>query len=138
MNIKSFTNSTNNTNNINNKPNNTNYTKQILSFLESDAGHWHTTSICQAAPGFPGLASSADRNWTQECMDRNLYQDRRQNNEQGPLQKLAIDEGSETFVIPQLSTEYDVHGMEYLVGQYWITCPVHPSLQVQPLPTPHL
>jgi len=33
---------------------------------------------------------------------------------------------------------YDVHGMEYLVGQYWVTCPVRPSLQVRPFPTPHL
>jgi len=58
--------------------------------------------IKQAAPGSPGLASAAGRNWTQECTDRNLDQDRRQNNEQGPLQRFAMDEESETLVIPQL------------------------------------
>jgi len=41
-----------------------------------------------------------------------------------------MDEESETLMIPQLSAEYDVHGMEYLVGQYQVTCPVCPSLQV--------
>jgi len=35
-------------------------------------------------------------------MDRSLDQDRRQNNEQGPLQKAAMNEESETLVIPQL------------------------------------
>ena len=35
--------------------------------------------IKQAAPGSPGLASAAGRNWTQECTDRNLDQDRGQN-----------------------------------------------------------
>jgi len=33
---------------------------------------------------------------------------------------------------------YGVYGMEYLVGQYWVTCSVCPSLQVQPVTTPHL
>jgi len=28
--------------------------------------------------------------------------------------------------------------MEYLAGQYGVTCPVCPSLQVRPLPTPRL
>jgi len=70
--------------------------------------------------------------------DRNLDQDCRQDKEQGPLQKVAMDEESKTLMIPQLSTECDVHGMEYLVGQYWVTCPVCPSPQVQPFPTPHL
>jgi len=65
-------------------------------------GHWHPASICQAAPGSPGLASAAGRNWTQECMDRNLDQDCRQNNEQDPLQKSGMDEENETLVIPQL------------------------------------
>jgi len=48
--------------------------------------------IIQAAPGSPGLASAADRNWSQECTDRSLDQDCRQNNKQGPLQKAAMDE----------------------------------------------
>jgi len=43
-------------------------------------GCWRPTSSCQAAPGCPGLASAVDRNWTQECTDRKLDQDRRQNN----------------------------------------------------------
>jgi len=44
-------------------------------------------------------------NWTRERMDQNLDQDRRQDNEQGPLQKLAMDEESELLVIPHLQTE---------------------------------
>jgi len=48
--------------------------------------------MCQAAPGSPSLASAVDRNWTQECTDGNLNKDRRQDNKQGPLQKLAMDE----------------------------------------------
>jgi len=39
--------------------------------------HWSPTSSCQAAPASPGLASAADRNWTQECTDWNLDQDHR-------------------------------------------------------------
>jgi len=31
-----------------------------------------------------------------------------------------------------------MHGMEYLVGQYWVTCPVRPSPQVRPFLTSHL
>ena len=65
-------------------------------------GRWHPDSSCQAAPGSHGLALAVDRNWTQECTDRNLDQDRRQDNEQCPLQKLAMDEESETLVIPRL------------------------------------
>ena len=57
---------------------------------------------CRAAPGSPGLDSAVDRNWTQECTDQNLDQDRRQDSEQGPLQKAAMDNESETLVIPQL------------------------------------
>ena len=97
MNIKSFT---NNTNNI--KRNNAKCTKLILSFPELGAGRWHLTSRCQPAPGNPRLALAVDRNWTQECTDRNLDQDRRQNNKQGPLQKPAMDKESETLMIPQL------------------------------------
>ena len=103
MNIKNFTNNTNNTNNINNKRNNVKYTKPISSFPELGAGLWRPASSCRAALGSPGLASASDRNWTQGCMDGNPDQDCRQNNEQGPLQKLAMDEEeSETLVIPQL------------------------------------
>jgi len=100
LNIKSFTNNTNN--NINNKRNHAKYTKPILSFPQLGAGCWHPASSCQAAPGSPGLASAVDRIWTQECMDWNLDQERRQNNEQGPLQKLGMDEESESLVILQL------------------------------------
>jgi len=56
----------------------------------------------QAAPGSPGLDSAADGNWTQGCMDWNLDQDCRQDNEQGPLQKPAMDEDSKTLMMPQL------------------------------------
>jgi len=65
------------------------------------AGCLGPTSSCQAAPGSPGLDSAADGKWTQECMDWNLDQNHRQDNEQGPLQKPAMDEESETLVIPQ-------------------------------------
>jgi len=63
--------------------------------------YWHPTSSCQAAPGSPRLASAVDKNWIQECMDGNLDQDHRQNNEKGPLHKPAIDEESETLMIPK-------------------------------------
>jgi len=135
---KNFTKNINNTNNINNKRNNAKYTKLTLSFLELVPGRWCPASSCQAAPGSPRLNPAVDETWTQECMDRDLDQDHMQNNEQGPPQKAAMDEESETLVIPQLYTEYDVHGMEYLTGQYQVTCPVRPSLNVLPLPTPHL
>ena len=39
-------------------------------------GCWCLASSCQAAPGSPGLALAADRNWTQECTD--LDEDHRQ------------------------------------------------------------
>jgi len=71
----------------------------VLSFLELSAGHWCPTSSCQATPGSPRLASAVDGNWTQECMDGDLVQDCRQNDEQGLLQKPAVDEESETLVI---------------------------------------
>jgi len=58
--------------------------------------------VLRAAPGSPGLDSAADRNWTQECTDLNPDQDHRQESEQGPLQKAAMDKESETVVIPQL------------------------------------
>jgi len=66
------------------------------------AGCWHPTSSCQAAPGSPGLASAAGRNWTQGCTDWDPDQDFRQNNKQGPLQQAAMDEESKSLVIPQL------------------------------------
>ena len=65
-------------------------------------GCWRPASSCQAAPGSPGLASAAGRNWTQECRDHSLDQDSRQNNEQGPLQKSAMDKQSKILMIPQL------------------------------------
>jgi len=62
--------------------------------------HWSPASSCQAVPGSPRLVSAVDGNWTQECIDWNLDQDSRRDNE--PLQKLAMNEESETLVIPQL------------------------------------
>ena len=58
-------------------------------------------AAARQAPGSPGQDSALDRNWVQERMDRNLDQDHSQDNEQGPLQKPAMDEESETLVIPQ-------------------------------------
>jgi len=52
------------------------------------------------APGSPRLDSAVDRNRTEELTERNL--DCRQENKQGPLQKPALDEESETLVIPQV------------------------------------
>jgi len=100
---------------------------QIIQNQHGVYGHWRPSSSCQAAPGSPGLASAAGRNWTQERTDQDLYQDCRQDNEQGPLQKAAMDEDSETLAIPQLQTEYDVHGTEHRVDQCRVTCPVRPS-----------
>jgi len=88
-NENSFTNNT--------KRNNAKYTKPTLSFLELGAA-----SSCRAAPGSPGLDSTAGRNWTQECTDWNWDQDCRQGSEPGPFQKLAMDEESKTLMIPQL------------------------------------
>ena len=102
LNIKSFTNSTKKTNNVSNKRNNIKYTKPILNFLELGAERWYPISSYQAAPGSPKLDSTVGRNWTQECTDQNLDRDRRQDREQGLLQKAAMDEESKTLVIPQL------------------------------------
>jgi len=74
----------------------------MLSFLELGAGRWRPANSWQAAPGSPGVDSAVDRSWTQECTDRNLDQDHRQDKEQVPFQKAAMDEESETLVIPQL------------------------------------
>jgi len=60
------------------------------------------TSGWRAAPGSPRLASAVDGNWTQGCTDRNLDQDRRQDQVQGSLQKPVTDEKNESLVIPQL------------------------------------
>jgi len=79
---------------MNSKRNNAKYTKPIRSFPELGAG--------VLAPGSPGLALAVGRNWTQECTDQDLDQDGRQDNEQGPLRQPAMDEESETLVIPQL------------------------------------
>jgi len=57
---------------------------------------------CRQTLGSLGLDSAADRNRTRECMDGNPDQDCRQDKEQGPLQKPAMDEGSETLMMPQL------------------------------------
>jgi len=86
-------------------------TKLILSFVELHAGvcggwggmwwGWRPTSSCQTAPGSLELDLAVDGNWTQECTDWNLDQDSRQDKEQGPLQKLTMDEENKTLVIPQ-------------------------------------
>lgn len=52
--------------------------------------------------GNPGLDLAGDGSWIQECTDWNQDQDCRQENGQGPLQKLAIDEENKIPVIPQL------------------------------------
>jgi len=101
LNIKSFTNSTNNTN-IDNKRNNVKYPRPMCSFPELGAGRWHPANSFQAAPGSPGLDSAVGRNWAQECTDRDLDQDRRLDKVQDPLQQAAMDEESETLMIPQL------------------------------------
>ena len=88
---------TNNTNNTNNKTKKVKYTKPILSFPEFCAA-----AAVRQAPVSPRMDSAVDGNWTQECTDRNLDQDCRQDNKQGPLQKQAMDEESESLVIPQL------------------------------------
>jgi len=99
---KNFTNNTNNTNITNSRRNNAKYTKPTLGFPELNAGRWHPANSCRPAPGHPGLASAADRNWTLECTDWNVDQDRRQDDEQGLLQKPDMDKEGETLVIPQL------------------------------------
>jgi len=65
-------------------------------------GPWRPASSPQAAPGSSGLSLAVDRDWTWECTDQNLDQDHRQNDEQGPLQKVAMDKESKTLVISQL------------------------------------
>ena len=69
------------------------YTKPTLSFPELGAG---ALESCQQLPG------AVDRNGTQECTNRDLNQDFRQDKEQGPLQKPPTDEGSKTLMMPQL------------------------------------
>jgi len=97
LNIKCFTNNINNTNNITNKRNTVKYTKPILSFPELGAG---ALAFCQQPPGSTSKSQTGLRSrWTQECKDRDLNQDHRQDKKQGPLQQLAMDEESET---PQL------------------------------------
>jgi len=39
-----------------------------------------------------------------------------------------MDKEPKTLVIPQLYSEYGVHGVEYLLGQRGVHCPVRPSL----------
>ena len=99
----SFINNVNNINKINNKINKKKHHKTYTDFPKAARhGRWHPASSCQTAPRSPGLDSAADRNWTQECTDCNLDQDCRQNKQQGPLQKLDVNEESETLMIPQL------------------------------------
>jgi len=43
-----------------------------------------------------------DRNWTLECTEQSLNQNGKQDNEQGPLQKPAMNEESEPLMFPQL------------------------------------
>jgi len=86
------------------------------------------------APESPGLALAVDRNWTLECTDWNLDHNHRQDNKL-PLQKPVMDKRERDPRDPQLQTKYDMYGMEYLVGQYQVTCSVCPFLQVRPLMT---
>ena len=53
-------------------------------------------------PGSPGLDSAVDRNCIQESTGQNLDRACRQDKEQGPLQKPAMDEESETLAILHL------------------------------------
>jgi len=53
----------------------------------------------QAVLGWPRQQTGTG---LRDATDRNLDQDHRQNEDQGPLQKPATDKGSETLVIPQL------------------------------------
>lgn len=53
-------------------------------------------------------------------------------NEQIPYQIPAIEEESLNLPIPQLCTEYNLYGMEYIIGQFRITCPVSFSPQAHP------
>lgn len=58
------------------------------------------------------LDSETDRDWIQEYTD----QDQRQENGPDPSWMSAMEEESETLVISQFYTAYDMNGMEYLVG----------------------
>jgi len=85
-------------------------------FLElCAAGTGIPPAASRQAPGSPGLDSAVDGNWTQECADQDLDRDCRQDKKQSPLQKLSVEEDSEILMIPN---EYDMYGMEYLIGQY--------------------
>ena len=53
-----------------------------MNFLDLCREGWHCASGCQAALGSPGLDSTAEGNWTQECTDRNMHQDGRQDKKQ--------------------------------------------------------
>nr|XP_009937401.1 PREDICTED: myogenic factor 5 [Opisthocomus hoazin] len=74
------------------------YEGEIIQNLEDG----YRVSRSWLAPGSHGPDFPADGNWIQQCMDRYLDRDRRQDREQGPLQQPAVDEESKTLVIPQL------------------------------------
>jgi len=59
-------------------------------------------AAAQQTPKSPTLGSAADGNWIQESTDQNPDHDHRQDSEQGPLQKLAMDEERKSLRIPQL------------------------------------
>jgi len=90
------------------------------------------------APRSPGLDPAADRDWTQECTDRNLDQDRRQDSEEGPLQQPAMDEESETLVIP--SFKLSMMCMAWNAALVNLGSPVlsAPPRKYEPFPTPYL
>jgi len=57
------------------------YKKSILSFLDLHAvGAGVMPVAAKKTPGSPGLDSAVDGKWTQECRDRNLGRDYRQDN----------------------------------------------------------
>jgi len=102
LNIKSFT---NNSNNNNNKSNNAKYTKLIVSFLELGARAVVSHEQLPGSTRKSQTGFSSRQELDSRKTDRNMDLDRRQENEQGPLWKLAMDEESESLVIPQLQTE---------------------------------
>jgi len=53
-------------------------------------------AVARQKPGSPRLASAEDRNWTQECVNRNVDKDCKWDKEQGPFHKLAMDKECKT------------------------------------------
>jgi len=96
----SFTTITTNNNNTRIKAK---YTKLILSFPELHATRASIPPVAaRQASRSPGLDSEVEGKQIQEYTDWNLDEDHRQENEPGRLHKLAMDEESETLMIPQL------------------------------------